>query len=160
MATGWVRAGFLYIRTRPAGLTPKPEPAPFNKRVFFNPNPPRRVPSGPAGSASHFRALNWPYNLYKKKKKTFPFKHRITQTQTHRFETQSYKKKKRVFFQTQNHKSDSQNHKHKLTDLRIENWERTWTQNKNEPKNKNWRTRSTKALSPMIGGGFSHQFHL
>ena len=45
MATGRVWVGFLCIRTRPAGLTLKPEPAPFIKRVFFlNPDPPRRAP--------------------------------------------------------------------------------------------------------------------
>ena len=35
MATGRVRAGFLYTRTRPAGLNLLSEPGPFNKRVFF-----------------------------------------------------------------------------------------------------------------------------
>ena len=45
MATGRVWVGFLCIRTRPVGLTLKPEPAPFIKRVFFlNPDPPRRAP--------------------------------------------------------------------------------------------------------------------
>ena len=108
MATGRVRAGFLYIRTRPAGPTPKPELAPFNKRVFFfKSKPAPSGPVGPRGLRQPLQGINpWPYNhkKKKKKKKTFPFKHRITQTQTHRFETQSYKKKKRVSFQTQNHK--------------------------------------------------------
>ena len=30
MTTGWVWFGFLYARTRLAGLTLKPEPTPFN----------------------------------------------------------------------------------------------------------------------------------
>ena len=48
MATGWVRAGFLYARTRPAGLNPLPELAPINKRVFFpNPKPALWAPQAP-----------------------------------------------------------------------------------------------------------------
>ena len=35
MATGRVRAGFSYIRTRLAGQDPWPEPCPLTKRVFF-----------------------------------------------------------------------------------------------------------------------------
>ena len=35
MATGRVRAGFFHTRTRPAGLSPKPEPGPFINRIFF-----------------------------------------------------------------------------------------------------------------------------
>ena len=35
MTTGRIRAGFLYAWTWPAGLPKKPEPALFNKRVFF-----------------------------------------------------------------------------------------------------------------------------
>ena len=67
-----------------------------------------------------------------------------------------------------------QNHKNKLTDLRED---MNPKKKKKEPKEKKkWRTRSTKALSPisdscsaslyprpprslMIGGGFSHQCH-
>ena len=49
MTTGRIRAGFLYVRTRHAGLSQKPEPAPFNKWVFFL----RSIlaPSGPTGPA-------------------------------------------------------------------------------------------------------------
>lgn len=44
MAMGRVRAEFFYTRTRPAGLSQKPKPSPFIKRVFFlNPKP---APSG------------------------------------------------------------------------------------------------------------------
>ena len=49
MATGRVWVGFLCTRTRPAGLTLKPEPAPFIKRVFFP--KPRPAPLGSTGLA-------------------------------------------------------------------------------------------------------------
>ena len=40
MATGRVQAGFFYTRTRLAGLSQKPRPGPFIKRIFFlNPKP-------------------------------------------------------------------------------------------------------------------------
>ena len=45
MATGRVRAGFFYTRTRPAGQDPWPGPDPLTKRVFF-PSP-RPAPIGP-----------------------------------------------------------------------------------------------------------------
>ena len=45
MAMDRVWARFLYARARPTGLPQKPEPAPFNKQVFFcAPDPPRRAP--------------------------------------------------------------------------------------------------------------------
>ena len=37
MTMGRVRDGFLYAWTCPVGLPPLPEPDPFNKRIFFNP---------------------------------------------------------------------------------------------------------------------------
>ena len=57
MATGRVQSRFLYARTRPASPLPKPELAPFNKRVFFlNPKP------GPSSLAQpcHLRPNQWP----------------------------------------------------------------------------------------------------
>ena len=46
MATGRVRAGFFYTRTRPAGQDPWPEPGPLTKRVFLpgDPDPPQPGP--------------------------------------------------------------------------------------------------------------------
>ena len=59
MATGRVRAGFLNVRTRPAGLPKKPEPAPFKKRVFFcAPDPPCRAPRAPWAPPP--QAIPWP----------------------------------------------------------------------------------------------------
>ena len=45
MTTGRVRGGFLYNQTCLVGLPLLPEPAPFNKRVFFK--TPKSAPSGP-----------------------------------------------------------------------------------------------------------------
>ena len=45
MATGRVWAGFLHTWTWPADLPQKPEPTPFNKRIFFcAPDTPHRAP--------------------------------------------------------------------------------------------------------------------
>ena len=43
---GLVQTGFLYARTRPAGLNPLPGLAPINKRVFFQL---QTRPAGPCG---------------------------------------------------------------------------------------------------------------
>ena len=50
MTMGRVRDRFLYARTWPASLTPKPEIASFNKRVFLTSNPPPSGSMGPATS--------------------------------------------------------------------------------------------------------------
>ena len=58
MATGRVWIGFLCTRTRLAGLTLKPKPAPFIKRVFsLNPNPPRRAPRAPRASPPQVQSV-------------------------------------------------------------------------------------------------------
>ena len=77
MATGRVRVGFFHIRTRPAGLSQKPGPGPFIKRVFFlTPNPARRVPAGPI-AMPRFGPKPWPNP--KKKKKILPKAHTVAQ---------------------------------------------------------------------------------
>ena len=83
MATGWVQAKFLYAR--PVGLNPLPEPAPFNKWVFF---PTQTHPAEPCGlhgpcpimpSPDHNTNTNTDIKNTSFRSMTFPFK---SQTQT------------------------------------------------------------------------------
>ena len=71
MATGWVRAGFFHIRTRPAGQDPWPEPAPFRVPGFFPGLGP--APVGPHGPRLEIGPNSWPNQ--KKKKPRFIFSH-------------------------------------------------------------------------------------
>ena len=67
MAMGRVRAGFFHTRTRPAGLSPKPEPSPFINRVFFlEPGPASAGPRGPRQALLDLGPIRSPT---KKKKK-------------------------------------------------------------------------------------------
>ena len=78
MATGRVRAGFFYIRTRPAGQDPWPGPGPLTKRIFF---------PGPTGPVKGLGPICGPT----KKKKKFQIQTETqiqtqSQTQTHKFQ--------------------------------------------------------------------------
>ena len=64
MATCRVQTWFFHTRTRPAGLDPRPEPAPISKRIFFT--GPRPAPPGPWSRAT---VLQGPF--YGPKKKIF-----------------------------------------------------------------------------------------
>ena len=64
MATGWVRARFLYTQARPTGQDPQPRPDPIINRIFF-PGP-RPAPPGPVGPC-HFRAYSVAQSKKKKK---------------------------------------------------------------------------------------------
>ena len=70
MATGWVRAGFFHIRTRPAGQDPWPEPAPFRVPGFFPGLGP--APVGPHGPRLEIGPNSWP-NQKKKKAQIYFF---------------------------------------------------------------------------------------
>ena len=64
MATGWVRAGFFYTRTRLMGQFPWPGPGPLTKRVFF-PGP-RPTPDGPCGPVKGLGPIHGPTQKKKK----------------------------------------------------------------------------------------------
>ena len=72
MATGRVQTRFLYARTQPAGLPPKPEPARLINRFFFW--GPKLAPSSPVGPTQPM-PLQGPIRgpiKKKKKKKDLP----------------------------------------------------------------------------------------
>ena len=70
MATGWVRAGFFHIRTRPAGQDPWPEPAPFRVPGFFPGLGP--APVGPHGPRLEIGPNSWPNQKKKSPDLFFP----------------------------------------------------------------------------------------
>ena len=129
MATGRVRVGFLYTRTRPVGQDLWLGPGPLTKRVFFL--SPKPAPAGPYGPVKGLGPIRGPT-----KKKKFRSKHKHKHKskhshnhyhRNHRHRFQIYIFHFKITIQTQisdlwfsffPFKNDKHKHKHKFTWMR------------------------------------------